>query len=85
MRRDPDYFGDIELVLLYIAKKLKEALKVEDTLTAAGIDYAVETDTYRGGMIFVSERVGAFFYVTPDFLDRAREVLREHNFTPSIL
>ena len=76
MRQDPDFFGEIELPLLYIAKKLKEALKLEETLTADGIDYAVEPDTYRGGIIFASERIGAFFYVAPEKLDEAREVLR---------
>jgi len=30
-------------------------------ITAAGIDYGVEADNYRGAIIFQSERVGAFF------------------------
>ena len=82
MRQDPDFFGEIELPLLYIAKKLKEALKLEETLTAAGIDYAVEPDTYRGGIISASERIGAFFYVAPEKLDEAREVLRGIRYKP---
>jgi voltage-gated potassium channel Kch len=82
MRQDPDFFGNIELPLLYIAKKLKEALKLEETLTQAGIDYAVEPDTYRGGIIFASERIGAFFYVAPEMLDEARTVLRRIRLTP---
>jgi hypothetical protein len=82
MRQDPDFFGEIELPLLYIAKKLKEALKLEETLTAAGIEYAVEPDTYRGGIIFASERIGAFFYVAPEKLDEAREVLRGIRYKP---
>ena len=56
-------FGDQELVLVYVAKRLKEALRIEELLTAAGIDYVVEPDKYRGGLIFVSERIGAFVYV----------------------
>jgi hypothetical protein len=82
MRQEPDFFGDTELVLLYIAKKLREALSLEKVLTAAQIDYLVETDTYRGGMIFVSERVGAFFYVAPEHLDEARSALRRSKYSP---
>jgi hypothetical protein len=82
MRQTPEFFGETELSLLYIAKKLKEALKLEEILTAAEIDYAVETDTYRGGLIFASERVGAFFYVTPEGLDQARNVLVENRYKP---
>ena len=82
MRQDPEFFGETELALLYIAKKLKEALKLEETLTAAGIEYAVEPDTYRGGIIFASERIGAFFYVLPEMLDQAQDVLRAHKYKP---
>lgn len=82
MRQDPDFFGETELSLLYIAKKLAEALKLEETLTSAGVDYLVEPDTYRGGIIFASERVGAFFYVAPEKLDEARELLRAHRYKP---
>jgi hypothetical protein len=82
MRQPPEFFGDTELSLLFIAKKLKEALKVEEALTSAGVDYAVEPDTYRGGIIFASERIGAFFYVTPDVLNEAKEILRSNRYTP---
>lgn len=82
MRQDPDTFGDIDLELLFIAKKLRDALKIEQLLTAAHIDYLIETDTYRGGVIFVSERVGAFFYVHPERLDDARIVLRDNRYRP---
>jgi hypothetical protein len=80
MKRDPDFFGDSELDLLYISKRLKEALRLESVLTEAGIDYAVETDTYHGGVIFRSERVGAFFYVLPEALETALEVMRREGF-----
>lgn len=75
MRREPDYFGEAELDLLYVAKRLKEALRLEQLLTDAGFDYLVEPDTYRGGVIFQSERVGAFFYIQPADIVSAREVL----------
>lgn len=66
--------------LVYIAKRLKEALKLEEALTEAAVDYAVETDTYSGGVIFRSERVGAFFYVLPDVAERARSVMERAGF-----
>jgi hypothetical protein len=80
MKRDPDFFGDSELDLLYISKRLKEALRLEAALTVSGIDYAVETDTYHGGVIFRSERVGAFFYVLPEALESALEIMRKEGF-----
>jgi hypothetical protein len=71
-----------ELELVYIAKRLKEALAIEEIFTREGIEYDVRTDTYRGGIIFVSERVGAFFYVPVSQLERAREVLQSHRYRP---
>jgi hypothetical protein len=65
MKRDPDYFGEDQAELVYIAKRLNDALRLESIFTAAGVDYGVEADNYRGGVIFRSERVGAFFYVRP--------------------
>ncbi len=82
MRREPDYFGEQELALLYVAKKLKEALRLEDLLTQAGIDYLVETDKYAGGVIFRSERVGAFFYVAPANDNAARETMARAGMEP---
>ena len=80
MRRDADFFEDRELDLIYIAKKLKDALRLESVLTEAGIDYAVEPDRYMGGVIFRSERVGAFFYVAPESAEQAGETMHRHGF-----
>jgi hypothetical protein len=84
VRRDDEFFGDQELSLLYIAKKLRDALRLEEVLTSAGIDYLVETDTYRGGFLFVSERVGAFFYVLPAAIEQTRQVIAENGFKPHV-
>jgi hypothetical protein len=82
MRREPDYFGeDVELVLVYIAKKLKEALAIETLFTESGLDYLVEPDTYAGGVIFRTERTGAFFYVAPENQFAARALLTRANYT----
>jgi hypothetical protein len=80
MRRDADFFGDREMDLVYIAKKLQDALRLESALTESGVEYAVETDNYVGGVLFRSERVGAFFYVLPEVLEQAREIMRQQGF-----
>lgn len=82
MRRDPEFFGDQELALVYIAKRLHEALKLESLLTEAALDYLVEPDRYSGGIIFRTERVGAFFYVAPQMEQATRQVLIEHGYHP---
>ena len=82
MLRDEAFFGDQDLSLMYIAKRLREAKRLEAILTTANLEYLVETDTYRGGIIFVSERVGAFFYVHPDHEEECRSVMIQNNFKP---
>jgi hypothetical protein len=82
LRREPDFFGETELSLVYISKKLKQALALEELLNAYSIDYLVEPDTYRGGLIFVSERVGAFFYVAPESEATAKEILLKNGYEP---
>src|SRR5207248_3039984 len=42
MKRDADFFEGAEPSLIYIAKKLHDALALEAILTAAGVDYGVE-------------------------------------------
>ena len=74
--------GDRELVLVYIAKRLREALKLESLLTGHALDYLVEPDHYSGGIIFRSQRVGAFFYVPPEAEENARRVMSENGYRP---
>jgi hypothetical protein len=87
VRQEPDFFegqaaAGQELALVYVAKKLKEALRLEEVLTGAGFDYLVEPDNYRGGVIFVSERIGAFFYVAPADDAAARAAMQRAGFEP---
>jgi hypothetical protein len=82
MKQEPSYFEGQEPVLIYIAKKLKDALRLEDILAAAGVDYGVEADEYRGGIIFRSVRAGAFFYVLKEQAAAAQEVLRNNGYVP---
>lgn len=80
MRQPPEFFGDQDLDLVYIAKKLDEALRVEKLFEDAELDYLVEPDKYKGGVIFASERIGAFFYVVPAEAAKAREILAKAGF-----
>ena len=80
MRRPGEFFDDQEVSLVHIASTLRRALALEELLTEHGIDYAVETDQYRGGFLFWSQRTGAFFYTGAADAERARTLLRAHKF-----
>lgn len=82
MRRDAGFFDEGELDLVYMARRLREALKLEDLLSEAGIDYLVETGTYVGGLLIKRHLTGAFFYVAPGDLDTARELLLRNRYKP---
>ena len=84
MKQDAEFFEGKDPVLVYIAKKLKEALRLEDILTASQLDFGVEADEYRGGVIFRSVRAGAFFYVLPEAVEAAHETLQRNGFKPYI-
>ena len=61
--------------LVYIAATLDEAQTIEAILEEHGIEYSVQVEQYRSGVIFASVRAGAFFYVAPEAAVSAREVL----------
>jgi len=82
MKQDAHFFEGKDPVLIYIAKRLRDALRLEKALTAAGVDYGVEADHYFGGMVFRRQRVGAFFYVLPETAAAAHSVMREHGYEP---
>jgi hypothetical protein len=82
MRQDPDFFDGYEPVLVYIAKRLNDALRLERVFSSTGIDYGVEADQYDGGIILRGLRTGAFFYVRPDAAETARRVMRENGYRP---
>ena len=48
MRRPSEYFGEAELDLVHMARRLSDALALEGLLTAAGIDYLVATQRADG-------------------------------------
>ena len=82
MKQDAAFFEGREPVLIYIAKRLNDALKLETLLTEAGLDYGVEADEYSGGFIFWTTRTGAFFYVLPESEPAAHEIMRRGGYKP---
>ena len=82
MRQDSEYFGDTELQLIYMARRLKDALRLENLLTEAQIDYLVETGTYTAGLLMRRELTGAYFYVAPEQANAARELMLRNRYKP---
>ena len=83
MRREANFFDDQqELDLVYMSRRLREALKVEKLFTDAGIDYLVETGTYVGGLLIKRDLTGAFFYVAAADLGAARKLLTDSGYRP---
>lgn len=80
MKQEAEWFEGRDPQLIYIAKRLRDAQRLEEVLTQAGVDYGVEPDEYQGGVIFRRTRIGAFFYVLPDAVEAAQELMRENGF-----
>jgi hypothetical protein len=83
MKRDGPWFESCDPCLIFIARRLAHAERLESIFTAAGIDYGVEADHYASGLIFRSVKVGAFFYVRPEARERAEAVMLENGFVPA--
>jgi hypothetical protein len=84
MKQDASFFEGHDPVLIYIAKKLKDAIRLEEVFTETGVDFGVEADEYRGGVIFRRVTVGAFFYVLPSAAGAAHEIMRQNGFKPHV-
>jgi len=84
VKQAPEFFEGKSPVLVYIAKRLKDALHLEQVLAEAGVDFGVEADEYRAGVVFRTVRAGAFFYVLPDAVGRAFAVIQLAGYTPYV-
>jgi len=82
MKQEASFFENREAILIFIAKKLRDATRLESVLTEAQVDYGVEADEYRGGVVFASTRIGAFFYVLPETAEAARQTMERAGFKP---
>lgn len=60
---------------IYIAGSLRVALRVEEQLTTAGVDYAVQVEPYGRSLLFNRLRMGAAFYVASGQAAYCREQL----------
>lgn len=82
MRQDPEFFGEREMELIQVSRKLSEAEAVEAALSDSGVDYLVQPEAYQGRMLYIlpTARVGAFFYVPVEDSPRARQALEGKGF-----
>ncbi len=83
MKKNADWFEGREPQLIYIAKRLNEAQRLEELFDASGVDYGVEPDEYQGGVIFRRTRIGAFFYILPEDRGRSLLAMKECGFRPA--
>jgi hypothetical protein len=84
VKQEPSFFDGKDPVLVYIAKRLKDALRLEGVFTEAGVDFGVEADEYRAGVVFRTVRTGAFFYVLPEAVDAAHAAMRSNGYAPYV-
>ena len=72
-RVEPEQVRDPERI--FAARSLRVALRVEEWLTAAGVDYAVQVEPIGRSLLFRTERMGAVFYVNAGQAAYCREQL----------
>lgn len=72
-RVEPEELRDPELI--FIGRSLRLAVRAEEWLTSAGIDYAVQIEAIGRSFLFRSERMGAVIYVTAGQAAYCREQL----------
>ena len=77
-RVEPEELRDPERI--FVAKSLRIALRVEEWLTANGVDYIVEVESIGRSLLFRTERMGAVFYVNAGQATYGREQLTAAGF-----
>jgi hypothetical protein len=78
-RLDPDALVDQQSELIFIARNVREARRVEALLTDAGIDYEVAFEPFlHGGIFGVVTLTGLGFYVLSGQASFCRKLLEEH-------
>jgi hypothetical protein len=83
MKHQIEYFEGAELELILVATKLKLALAAEEVLDKEGIEYGIEVDQFRGGLLGLSNRTGVFFYAPAGQAEFCRTVLQKNGYKPS--
>jgi hypothetical protein len=77
-RIEPEEVRDPERIL--VARSLRFALRIEEWLSTAGIDYAVQVESIGRSLLFRTERMGAVFYVNAGQATYCRERLTADGF-----
>jgi hypothetical protein len=77
-RIEPEEVRDPERILA--ARSLRLALRVEEWLSTAGVDYAVQVESIGRSLLFRTERMGAVFYVNTGQASYCREQLTAAGF-----
>ena len=70
---EPEQIRDPERI--FIARSLRLAQRVEEWLTTAGVDYAVQVEPVGRSLLFGTDRMGAVFYVNAGQAVYCREQL----------
>jgi hypothetical protein len=76
---DPESFAGKEVARVYIAGRLSEAKRVEQTLSENGIDYTVDAEPFEVRILGIlpSQYEGLVFYVPSGQAHFCREILRQ--------
>ncbi len=76
---DPETFDGKDVVMIYVAGRLKEGKQVEHVLSANAIDYAVDSEPFQSRVLGILpvEYEGVGFYVVSSQADFCRRLLRE--------
>jgi hypothetical protein len=62
-RVEAQEFGERETRLVFIARNVGEAERVEELLSEHGVDFFVQLERYVSGLLFATERAGIGFHV----------------------
>jgi len=82
MKHRLEEFGDQEMELVFIATKLKHAQDVEQLFDSQELEYGLEVDSFRGGLLGLSNRTGVFFYALSGQAHFCRTLLQQNGFKP---
>ena len=86
-RVEEERFTGKEIARVYIAARLPEARRVDETLTGHGVDYFVEIEPFKIFILglFPSERSGVAFYVLAGQAQFSRRVLHDAGLKAGLL
>jgi len=84
---DIQKFGEEETARVYIAGRLSEAKRVEQTFSERGIDYAVEIEAFRTNLLgfLPTEYEGVAFYVLSRQAALCRRALEDAGLTVGLV